>query len=150
VSRIDVEIEIPAPPTLVWAHLADISSHVEWMADAVAIRFTSSARQGVGTTFDCDTKVGPLRLTDRMEITEWEPERRMGVRHVGLVTGTGAFALTSDGPSVTRMLWTEELRFPWWMAGRFGARVARPVLTWIWRGNLRRLRERVEAHPAGS
>ena len=30
-----------------------------------------------GTTFDCDTKIGPFALTDRMEITEWvDRERR--------------------------------------------------------------------------
>jgi Polyketide cyclase / dehydrase and lipid transport len=144
VSGIEIEVAIAAPPTVVWAHLADISSHVEWMADAVDIRFVTDRRQGVGVAFDCDTKVGPLRLVDRMEVTEWEPERRMGVRHSGLVTGSGVFALRVDGPGSTTMTWSEDLRFPWWLAGRLGAWVARPVLSRIWRGNLRRLRERVE------
>ena len=71
----------------VWAAVEDVGSHVEWMADAEAIRFTSASTSGVGTTFECDTKVGPLRLTDLMEITRWEPGKAMGVRHVGLVTG---------------------------------------------------------------
>jgi len=144
VSRIDVEVPIAAAPAVVWAHLADIPSHVEWMADAVDIRFVTERHEGVGVRFDCDTKVGPLRLVDRMEVTEWEPERRMGVRHVGLVTGSGTFSLRADGPGSTTMTWSEDLRFPWWLAGRLGAWVARPVLSRIWRGNLRRLRERVE------
>ena len=59
------------------------------MADAESIRFLTEQTRGVGTRFECVTKVGPIRLTDRMEITEWEPGRSMGVRHDGLVTGTG-------------------------------------------------------------
>ena len=43
------------------------------MADAVAIRFETEQTRGVGTKFLCDTKVGPIRLTDQMEITEWQP-----------------------------------------------------------------------------
>jgi uncharacterized protein YndB with AHSA1/START domain len=146
-STIEISIEVAAPPTVVWAHLADISSHVEWMADAESIRFTSASRQGAGTSFDCATRVGPFRLVDRMEITEWEPERSMGVRHVGLVTGTGSFDLTADGPSTSVLTWTETLRFPWWMAGPVGAWVARPVLRAIWKGNLRRLRDQIAPTP---
>ena len=84
---------LDASPDAVWADVADIGSHVEWMADATAIRFLSAQTSGVGTTFECDTKVGPFKLTDVMEITEWAPGKVMGVRHTGLVTGTGRFTL---------------------------------------------------------
>lgn len=149
-STIRTTARIDATPAQVWDGLADISTHVEWMADAEAIRFTSDRREGVGTTFDCDTKVGPFRLVDRMEITSWEPSRRMGVRHVGLVTGTGEFTMAATPDGATELTWTESLRFPWWLAGPVGAAVARPVLRAIWRGNLRRLRERIETAGAGA
>ena len=45
------------------------------MLDAVAIRFQNDQHRGVGTIFDCDTRVGPFKLVDRMEITEWEVGR---------------------------------------------------------------------------
>ena len=41
------------------------------MADAESIRFTTARTRGVGTAFDCVTRVGPLRTTDRMTIVEW-------------------------------------------------------------------------------
>ena len=88
-----MSIIIDRPPSVVWRSVEDIASHVEWMADAEAIRFTSASTRGVGTTFDCDTKIGPFRLTDRMEITEWIPNAAMGVSHVGTVTGAGRFLL---------------------------------------------------------
>jgi hypothetical protein len=120
----------------VWDALADIAAHVEWMADARAIRFTSTTTTGVGTTFDCDTKVGPFRLTDRMEVTGWDPERSMSVRHVGLVTGEGRFDLSPHRRGTT-VTWSETLRFPWWIPSRPAAF----VLRLIWRRNLRRLEQ---------
>ena len=63
-----------AAPEEVWADVRDIESHVTWMQDAAAIRFLTDHREGAGTRFECDTKVGPFSLTDVMEITSWEDE----------------------------------------------------------------------------
>jgi len=104
----------------------------------------SEHREGPGTRFECDTKVGPFSLTDVMEITAWEDERRMGVRHVGLVEGTGEFTLEQLGPERTEFRWEEDLSFPWFMAGPVGAFFARPVLRFIWKRNLSRLKSRIE------
>lgn len=146
-----VENTIAAPPEAVWAHLEDIASHTEWMADAVAIDFLTEERRGTGTRFACRTRVGALHTTDLMEITEWSPPCRMGVRHTGAVSGEGRFELTPTGPAggSTTMTWHETLRFPWWFGGPLGARLARPVLRRIWRGNLERLKALVEATRAG-
>ena len=136
---------VRATPAAVWAELGDLASHVEWMMDAVEIRFVGDGRRaGVGTTFECDTVVGPFRLTDVMTVTEWRPRRALGVRHVGVVTGTGRFTLRRVGVRRTRVTWDESLVFPRRLGGRVALAVAAPVLRRVWRGNLRRLRERVE------
>jgi carbon monoxide dehydrogenase subunit G len=111
------------------------------MQDAVAIRFCSPQTEGIGTQFETDTKVGPIRLMDRMVVTEWETGRVMGIRHTGVVTGTGRFTLEAVGEG-TRLTWQEQLRFPPWMGGRLGARAGRPVLARIWRHNLEQLARR--------
>ena len=85
----------------------------------------------MGTTFDCDTRIGPFRLIDRMEVTEWRTARSMGVRHVGLVTGTGRFTLSrvgAAGAPATRFTWDERLTFPWWMGGPVGGVVGGRVM----------------------
>jgi carbon monoxide dehydrogenase subunit G len=145
VAHIRVRASIEASPAAVWAELSDIASHVEWMADAVEIRFTGDRRRGVGTTFDCVTKVGPLRTVDRMAVTSWVEGREIGVRHEGLVTGEGRFTLEEVGGDRTAVSWSEQLRFPWYLGGPVTALVARPVLRRIWRGNLRRLAARCES-----
>ena len=143
-ARITVGTELEASPEKVWEIVRHVEDHVDWMHDAVAIRFTSPTTSGVGTTFDCDTKVGPFRLTDRMEITEWVDARTMGVRHVGVVTGTGAFTLEPLGTDRTRFTWSERLVFPWWMGGPIGAWFGGFVLRLVWKRNLRELRAIVE------
>ena len=137
---------IDATPEQVWDVVEHVEDHVDWMHDAVAIRFTSTTTSGTGTTFDCDTKVGPFRLTDQMEITAWEPARTMGVRHVGVVTGTGEFTLTAIDGGRTDFTWNEELIFPWWMGGPLGALVGGQILKLVWKRNLRELRQIVESH----
>lgn len=146
-ARITVGVTLDAPPERVWELLEDIGSHVMWMQDAESIEFTSATTRGVGTTFDCRTRVGPFRLLDHMEVTAWSPGRRMGVRHVGLVTGDGSFRLRPRRRGRTRFVWSERLSFPWWMGGPVGALAASPVLRHVWRSNLRNLRALVDGEP---
>jgi len=148
-ATIRVSTVLDATPEQVWDSVEDISSHVEWMHDAVAIRFTSSSTSGVGTTFDCDTKVGPFRLTDRMEITAWDPPRTMGVRHVGMVTGTGEFTIVPVGNERSGFTWRERLVFPWWMGGPIGAFFGGFVLRLVWKRNLKGL-QRIVASRHGA
>ena len=143
-TRIRVATTIDAPPARVWDDVRDLASHVEWMHDAVAIRFTSRRRAGVGTTFECDTKVGPLRLTDHMEVTEWRTRRAIGIRHVGVVTGEGRFTVRRRGRGRTRFTWDERLHFPIWMGGPLGGAIGGLVLRAVWTRNLRALKKRVE------
>ena len=143
-TQIRVAITIDAAPAKVWADVRDIASHTSWMADAEAIRFTSASTKGVGTTFDCETRVGPLHLTDRMEVTEWVEGSTMGIRHVGVVTGTGRFTLAPTDRGGTRFAWEEDLTFPWWLGGRLGGLVGGRILRMIWRRNLRALKARIE------
>ena len=145
-TRIRVSTDYDAAPDEVWHVLEPVDTHVDWMADAEVIRFLTEQTEGVGTRFECVTRVGPIRLTDQMEITEWEPGRSMGVRHDGVVSGTGRFTLEPlDEGRRTRFSWEEDLTFPWFLGGVVGSALGGPtVIRRIWEGNLRRLRPLVE------
>ena len=113
-AGIRVAVEIDAAPSRVWQVVEPVERHIDWMHDAVAIRFTGEQTRGVGTEFLCDTKVGPIKLVDHMEITEWTAptgdgsdvtDGVMGVRHKGLVTGDGQFTLEPiDFGRLTRLV----------------------------------------------
>ena len=147
-----VSVAVRARAEAVWSELSEIADHVTWMRDAVAIRFLGAQRRGIGTAFACDTRIGPFRVTDVMEVTEWEPRAVIAVRHVGRVGGDGRFSLEAgigDGDGTTTVRWVERLALPWWLGGRLGGRAARPLLRAVWAGNLQRLRRRVEERARG-
>jgi hypothetical protein len=113
------------------------------MADARSIEFLGAARSGPGTTMRVATRLGPLRTTDTIVVTAWEPPRRIEVEHRGKFTGRGAFRLDPSAPDSTRFTWEEQVRFPWYLGGPAAALAARPVFRLVWRRNLERLRARL-------
>jgi carbon monoxide dehydrogenase subunit G len=142
-ARITVHVDIDAPRDTVWRAAADLGSHAEWMADAESIEFLTESTSGVGTKMKVATVVGPLKTTDVMEVVEWNEGSSIGVRHEGLITGTGRFELSSVAGG-TRFSWTEELTFPLYLGGGITARFAKPVLGAIWHRNLRGLKNQLE------
>lgn len=151
-SDVTVSIDLDATPAEVWAIVEPVEDHIEWMADAVAIRFETEQTRGVGTRFLCDTKVGPIKLVDQMEITRWTPatatqDGAMGVTHTGIVTGSGIFTIEPlAGGERTKFTWSEDLTFPWYLGGRLGEIIGgKFVLAFIWKRNLRALQALVAA-----
>ncbi len=139
---IEISINIPAAPQEVWDYAADLARNVEWMADADSITFTSEKTEGVGTTFDCVTKLGPLRTTDQIEVVEWDPPQALSIAHQGAVRGIGRFTLTPSDDG-TLFTWSEDLTLPWYFGSRLGQQPASMVLERVWRRNLRTLRARI-------
>lgn len=140
-ARITVSRLMSLPHDRVWAAIADLASHPEWMKDAKWVVFVGDQRRGKGTLMRVKTVVGPLRTIDDMEVVRWEEGRSIEVAHRGLVTGEGTLSATPGEESGTLVTWSEELMFPWWLGGGLGARLASPLLAATWRGNLQRLEE---------
>jgi len=136
VPAIELTTTIPAPRETVWEDFRHIDRHVEWMHDAVRITFLTDNHEGMGTTFQCTTKVGPFVTEDIMRVTRWDEGQAVGVAHAGLISGEGVFTLADD-KNATVLTWREELHFPWWLGGTFTAWDARPILRLIWRKNLK-------------
>lgn len=146
-TRIVITGVIAATPADVWQVASDLAAQPDWMHDAVAIRFVSAQTSGAGVVMDCDTRIGPIRLTDRMVVTEWVEGRVITIRHQGLVSGTGRFTI-EPGPGGTRFTWSEDLQFPWWLGGPVAGAAARPVLAAIWRRDVSRLGRLAESAAA--
>lgn len=138
----EVSIDIDAPIQHVWDDLANLDSHVEWMADAYSLEYDTDQRAGRGTVISVLTKVGPLRTVDVLTFTEWEEPHRMVADHTGVVTGKGIFTLTELTPDRTRFTWAEDLNMPWYFGGKLFRPISEPVMRLIWAKNLERLKAR--------
>ena len=134
---------IDAPVATVWADVAEMATHAEWMTDAESITFAGDRRSGIGTVMIVPTRVGPFTTEDWIIVTHWEEERAMGVIHVGIVSGVGMFRLEPEGER-TRFVWEEDLALPWALGGPLGEIVAKPIVGAIWKANLARLAARFD------
>ena len=141
---ITVSVELSAPVEVAWQRFSDLSSHSQWMSDAVSILFNTAQRRGVGVEMTVPTRVGPIRVTDIMEVVEWVEMESIGVRHTGRIRGRGRFEL-SDQPGGSRLVLTEHLKFPWYLGGAITGLFARPILRRTFRANLRRFKRWMES-----
>lgn len=115
--------------------LTDWPRHAEWMP------FTK-ARGGheVGAGLEAWTGVGPIGFLDTMIITEWQPGRRVAVRHTGrVVRGEAWFELTPRPEGGCTVVWGERLELPLGPLGRVGWLVLAPISRRFMRLGLHRL-----------
>jgi hypothetical protein len=140
-----VGTSLPCPPEEAWAILLAWERQADWMLDADRVEVVSQEREGVGVRLAVRTRIlGLPAFTEAMEVTGWEPPRRLVLRHGGFVAGEGTWTLTPE-PGGTRFDWTEDvsLRVP--VVGGAAAWLYMPVLRWLMRRGARGLREAVIA-----
>lgn len=125
-----------------WAALTDWARQGEWML-ATEVRTVGGPAQGVDGRLEARTGVplpGGRRLgvLDTMQITGWDPPRRVDVLHTGrVVRGTGVFEVRPRGSGST-FVWREVLDLPLGAVGRWGWPLVRPVMRAGVRLSLRR------------
>jgi carbon monoxide dehydrogenase subunit G len=119
---ISSRIVLPVPPEEAWRAVVDWPGQDQWML-ATRVR----GGHGRGAQVVARTGIGPLRFTDTMVITQWEPPHRCVVEHTGrVVRGAGVFEVVPAGTG-SEFQWTERLELPFAAAGRWGWRVVRPL-----------------------
>jgi uncharacterized protein YndB with AHSA1/START domain len=145
-------VDVDAPPERVWAALTDWARQGEWML-ATDVRTLAGRGQQVGGRLEARTGVpvpgrSRLGVLDTMEITRWEPPRRVDVRHTGrVVRGSGVFEVRPRG-SASTFVWTELLDLPLGSLGRAGWPLVRPAMRAGVRLSLRRFAAFAERYPA--
>lgn len=135
-ARVRVSRIIDASPGVVWTAVSDLARHAAWQVDVRSITITSSTSRGVGTTYDCDTRLGPVRMRIPMEVVEWDEGRAIAVRYEGTLRGGGRITLGRRRRRRTKVTWAARVSFPWWLGGPVGAFGAAQTLRFVWKANL--------------
>jgi carbon monoxide dehydrogenase subunit G len=143
--HLEERVAVAAPPEAVFAAVADWEGQSAWVA------FTTVTAEGgphrVGERLLAVTKVAGVGFSDPMEVTRWEPPRRVDVRHDGRVLrGSGTF-LVEPAPGGAWFVWSEDLDLPLGVVGRLGFAVVGPAFRLMLRRSLRRLARMVESAP---
>jgi hypothetical protein len=144
-AELHVRRFIAAPPERVWAVIEALERQGEWMADVRRLDVVSERKRGAGAVMRVtSTLFGLPVVRDVMEITAWEPPRRMDVLHRGQFHGTGAFELQPFAGG-TLFTWTEDFRPPLGPLGELVFRlVVRPHLRRVFARSLANLKSLVE------
>ncbi len=145
--RIEREVGFPVPPERLLSVLVDWERQAGWMGDADRVEVVSPTRAGVGTTIVVATRVlGLPVLNERLEVTEWDPPRRLVIAHRRAIRGVGTWLLTAAGRGC-RFRWTEDVSLPVPIVGELALRAYRPLMGRLMLRSLWRLRAQVERGP---
>ena len=142
---VEERVAVAAPVEVAWEALTDWQSQSGWMVLTNVTVDPGGHR--VGERLDAFTGVAGVGFHDRMEVTRWDPPRRVEVAHLGrVVRGAGVFEVR-PAPGGAWLVWIEDLDLPLGVAGRLGFAVLRPAFQLMLRRSLRRLAREVEARP---
>jgi len=137
--RVSAEIGLPVPVEEAWRRVLAWEEQIAWMKDADSVRVLTSHREGVGVIVAVRTRVlGVPLLTDHLEVTMWNPPRRLVMAHRGLVRGVGEWVLEPAGGG-SRFTWTEELHLPVPVLGEIALLAYRPFMRRLMRRSLSNL-----------
>jgi uncharacterized membrane protein len=109
--RLDNSIEIKSPPETVFAYLADIESHPEWVKWTKDAEVTSLEKTGVGSTSSMKMQVGPRKETVEAIVTEYKPDEFVTWRHTRGMEMTDRLSVVPfrDG---TKVAWSVDYKPP--------------------------------------
>lgn len=136
---------LPGPANVVWHLITDWENQGDWMLEASDFVITSEHREGLGVEGEATVKIGGIKTRDRIVVTAWEPERRLGISHEGWVSGGGEILLTPLADGRTHVFWREDLYPPLGVLGAIGISVFRPLMQRIFERDLEALTALVRA-----
>jgi uncharacterized protein YndB with AHSA1/START domain len=147
---IELAATMPGPPEIVWRLVTDWRHQEDWQLEARDFVVTSAEHEGVGVTAEATVSIGGITTRDSIEVVGWEPNKRLVIEHRGWVKGRGALDLTPLGSDRTHLFWTELLHPPLGVAGALGLTGFKPLMTRVFKRDLRVLQALVRASRGAS
>ena len=141
---------LPGPPEVVWDLITDWEHQDDWMLEASDFVVTSPQREGVGVEAEATITIGGISTRDRVRVIAWEPARHLAIEHLGWVSGEGHLYLTPLFDERTHLFWREQLYPPAGFLGAVGMSVFKPMMTKIFRRDLKVLAGLVRARASAS
>jgi uncharacterized protein YndB with AHSA1/START domain len=134
--RVEAAAFLAASPEEAWRALLRWELQPRWMHDADSVQVLTTYREGEGVRIAVRTRVlGVPLFTEVLEVTAWEPPRRLALAHRGFARGSGQWLLepTAHG---TRFRWREEISLPVPILGELALLAYRPFMRWLMRRSL--------------
>ena len=137
-----MHVEIAASIEQVWDVISDIPRQPEWMREMKAVRILTPGPVREGTGGEATVRIFAIAVRDPVVITTRRPPHEFALEHDGLFRGDGRITLRKGVPGTTIVNWHEILVPPFMRY--LGSLVHWPILHWIFRDDLYRLRDLIE------
>ena len=146
--RVQMSIDIAAPPEKVWPYLIEPEKTKQWFTHLKIFEYTSEQHEGVGATFYWEEEARGRIYKLHFITTEWEPNR---VFSYELTSGdffksykeTWALERTKDG---CRFSFDDRIEFPYGPIGKIIGFFGKKSSTESGKEVLAKLKELVEAN----
>ncbi|HYZ12012.1 MAG TPA: SRPBCC family protein [Actinomycetota bacterium] len=138
--RVETSTHLPVPPEDAWRTLLRWEEQSEWIRDADSVRVLTDNREGLGVRIAVRNRVFNVPIfTEELEVTGWDPPRRLQMTHMSFIHGTGTWELDPEAEG-THFRWVEDVSLPIPVLGEVALWVYRPFLLHLMRGAMRNLR----------
>jgi uncharacterized membrane protein len=143
--RIACDIEIGAPPDVVWEFVTDPSRYLHFMAGMTRYEVAGKQDRGVGARFRTLMRVGSAEVGGMIEVVEWDEPSDIAWNSVTGVDQRGRWRLRERPDGRTHV----EFRFQYGVAGAgllgwLAEQVAAPQVRGHLRRSLHQLKRQVE------
>ena len=143
--QVEASVALPVPADRAWTYALRWEEQPDWIRDAVWVRVVTPERAGVGARIEVRNRVlGVSTFTEQLEVTAWDPPRRLEMTHRGFVRGVGTWWFEPEAAG-TRFTWTEELSLPILILGELALWVYRPFMKRLMRSGLANLQRLIES-----
>jgi uncharacterized membrane protein len=105
------EVVVNRPVEQVYKVAADVARLDDW-TDMTGTHLVAGADLGVGSRIQSTLMMGPFKQPITFEVSEYEPNRRLGWKSVskGALNWDAVYTFEPQGPGVTRVTTSGELR----------------------------------------
>jgi Polyketide cyclase / dehydrase and lipid transport len=126
--HLEQSAELPATVDEAWEALTDWERQTEWMRDADRVEVLGTERRGDGVRLAVRTRVFNVpAFTERLDVVEWDPPRRLRIAHRSVVRGFGEWRLDPIAGGV-RFTWSEHVTLPAPVVGELALQIYKPYL----------------------
>jgi hypothetical protein len=138
--RVETSTHLRVPPEDAWRVLLRWEDQPKWIRDADSVRVLTEHREGLGVRISVKNRVFNVPMfAEQLEVTGWDPPRRLEMTHRSFIRGVGTWELDPEG-SGARFRWVEDVSLPIRVLGEVALWVYRPFLLYLMRGAMRDLR----------
>ena len=119
--KVQRSIEIAAPQGKIWQFLVEPSNILKWCITFKKFEYTTGQRSGIGTPFYVEEKAGGPLMKLNFTVTEWADNQKLAFKMASgnFVKGYEQRWAIEPIPSGSRFTFTEDVRLPYGVIGKF-------------------------------